>query len=235
MATLALPASNFLDWPNGSSSWRGSPPNAPVRAASAFAEPVDSELELDDADWVARVRAGDDDAARALVQRLYPTIIKSVRRHLPRRSSEDDLVQAVLIKVFTKLDQFSGTVPLKHWVSRIAINTCLNQLKHETARPELRMGDLREEEEAVVQRLASTSEDLSSEHHNDARELVEKLLARLKPDQRLVVTLLHLEERSVDEVSRLTGWSSSLVKVKAFRARLKMRKLWKTLLKEERA
>jgi RNA polymerase sigma-70 factor (ECF subfamily) len=143
-------------------------------------------------------------------------------------------VQAVFVRVFTKLDQFSGLVPLEHWVSRIAVNTCLNQLKHETVRPELRMGDLSEEEQAVVERLASTTDALPGQQSHAAREVLDKLLARLKPDERLVITLLHLEERTVEEISRLTGWSASLVKVKAFRTRHKMRKLWKTLLKGQK-
>ena len=177
------------------------------------------------------MREGNEDAARALVQRLYPTVMKSVRCHLPRRTSEEDLAQTVFVKIFNKLEQFSGLVPLEHWVSRIAVNTCINHLKHETVRPELRMGDLSEEQEAVVQHLASTSQDISNEQNNAARELLELLLTRLKPDERLVVTLLHLEERRADEISRLTGWSTSLVKVKAFRARHKMRRLWRSLSK----
>jgi len=67
-----------------------------------------------------------------------------------------------------------------------------------------------------------------------ARELLEELLARLLPDERLVITLLHLEERSTEEISRITGWSISRVKVKAFRTRRKMRRLWKRSLAEQR-
>jgi RNA polymerase sigma-70 factor (ECF subfamily) len=196
-------------------------------------EPADRAEELDDATWVARVLEGDEAAARSLVQRLYPTVIKSVRTHLPRRTQEEDLTQAVFAKIFRKLDQFSGLVPLEHWVSRITVNTCINQLKHEAARPELRMGDLSEEEEAVVQHLASSKAELPGERSSAAREILEKLLARLKPDERLVVTLLHLEELGTEEISRRTGWSVPLVKVKAFRARHKMRKIWSSLFGQE--
>lgn len=143
-------------------------------------------------------------------------------------------MQAVLVKVFHKLEQFSGLVLLEHWVSRIAVNTCLNQLKRETARPELRMGDLSAEEEAVVQHQAVSDEAPPGERQMAARELLETLMARLSPDQRLVVKWLHLDERSLEEISRHTGWSVSLVKVKAFRARRKMRRLWQSLLKGQR-
>jgi RNA polymerase sigma-70 factor (ECF subfamily) len=204
-----------------------------LRAEPARQEAVRHPPE--DEDWLARVRRGDEDAARALVQRLYPTVIKSIRCHLPRRTSEEDLAQSIFVKIFRKLDQFSGLVPLEHWVSRIAINTCINQLKHETLRPELRMGDLSEEQQAIVQHLASTGDEVPSEQSNAAREILDTLMARLRPDERTVITLLHLEERTVEQISRSTGWSASLVKVKAFRARHKMRKLWKTLLRSERS
>jgi RNA polymerase sigma-70 factor, ECF subfamily len=195
--------------------------------------PSEPDLNPVDAAWVVRVRNGDEDAACALVRRLYPVIIKSVRRHLPRRTSEEDMTQAVFATVFNKLGQFSGTVPLEHWVSRIAINTCLNQLRHELVRPELRMGDLSEQEEAVIYHLAAIHDEPAGERTQAARELLDRMLARLKPDERRAVTLLHLEERSTEEVSRLTGWSVPLVKVKAFRARHKMRRIWNTFLKAE--
>lgn len=186
----------------------------------------------DDREWIDRVQEGDEDAARAMVQRLYPTVIKSVRYHLPKKTAEEDLVQAVFMKIFKSLNQYSGLVPLEHWVSRITVNTCINQLKHERVRPELRMSDLSEEAEAAVERLVFTDDALPNEQRAAARELVNALLARLKPEERLVITLLHLEERSVKEVSRLTGWSASLVKVRAFRARNRMRGIWREMFKE---
>jgi RNA polymerase sigma factor (sigma-70 family) len=237
MQTLtSLPENAVANWKNGWACARSMTMDfcAPAPASLGWRrQPIGPEPRFADADWVARVQQGDEDAASALVRRLYPTVIKSVRCHLPQRTSEEDLVQAVFVKVFRKLDQFSGLVPLEHWVSRIAVNTCINQLKHEAIRPELRMGDLSEEQEAVIQHLVSTDEDLTNAHGNSARELVEKMLVRLKPAERLVITLLHLEERSTEEVSRLTGWSISLVKVRAFRARRKMQKIWKTFLNSE--
>lgn len=181
-----------------------------------------------------KVRQGDEDAARALMNRLYPLVQKVVRAHLPRRTSEEDLVQTVFMKVFSRLEQFSGTVPLEHWVSRIAVNTCLSQLQHERVRPELRLADLSEEEEHVVQALAATDADLPASHQFASRELVEKLLERLSPEDRLVVTMLHLEGRSVEEVRQATGWSVPLVKVRAFRARQRLKKHLKPLLKEHK-
>ena len=193
---------------------------------------VMAEADLDVRSCLDRVREGDEDAARALMVHLHPLVLKLVRAHLPRRSSEEDLVQTVFMKVFTKLDQYAGAVPLEHWVSRIAVNTCLNQIQRERVRPELRLADLSEEEEQLVQTLACTQTELPTDSSPASRELIEKLLERLKPEDRLVITLLHLEGKSVEETSQATGWSATLVKVRAFRARHKMKKHLETLLKQ---
>lgn len=129
----------------------------------------------------------------------------------------------IFIKMFQKLSQFSGKVPLEHWVSRIAVNTCLNQIESERVRPELRYADLSEEQAAMVEVLAATSEELAPDQKFASRQLVEHLLATLKPAERLVIDLLYLEGRSVEEIRVSTGWSSALVKVRAFRARQKMK------------
>ena len=130
----------------------------------------------------------------------------------------------IFIKIFQKLSQFSGAVPLEHWVSRVAINTCLNQIAAEKARPELRYADLSEEEQAVVTNLVAASDELAPDRQIAARQLVEHLLDWLKPAERLVIDLLYLQQRSVAEIQKITGWSASRIKVRAFRARQKMKK-----------
>ena len=165
----------------------------------------------------------DDEAARELVRRLYPLVAKIVRSHRPRRTSEEDLCQMIFIRTFQKLNQFSGKVPIEHWVSRIAVNTCLNQIESERVRPELRHADLSEEEQAVVENLAASSEELAPDKRFASRQLIEHLLELLKPAERLVVDLLYLQGRSVEEIRKLTGWSVALIKVRAFRARRKMK------------
>jgi len=181
---------------------------------------------------VERARAGNEDASRDLMRHLHPLVVKIVRSHLPRRTGEEDLIQAVFVKVFTRIEQYRGAVPFEHWVSRVAVNTCLNQIAHEKIRPEWRMSDLSEEEEMVVQNLASTAGELTPDDGIASRELVEKLLANLNAEDRLVITLIHLEQKSVEEVRQITGWSGALVKVRAFRARAKMRKHLSGLMEE---
>src|SRR2546421_2645840 len=125
---------------------------------------------------VVAVLRQDESAARELVRSLYPLVARLVRAHRPVRSAEEDLCQMIFIKVLRNLSQFSGKVPLKHWVSRIAINTCINQIQAEKARPELREADLSEEQTAVIQNLAATSDDLAPGQSFASRELVEHLM-----------------------------------------------------------
>src|SRR5256885_14099589 len=130
---------------------------------------------------VARALRHDDEAARELVRRLYPLVAKMVRSHRPRRTSEEDLCQMIFIKVFQKLGQFSGKVPLEHWVSRIAVNTCLSQIESERIRPELRHADLSEEEQTGVGKLGASSGDLAPDRQLASRQLGGHLLQSLKP------------------------------------------------------
>jgi RNA polymerase sigma factor (sigma-70 family) len=192
---------------------------------------------MDNTDASALVKAAlqhDDEAARALVRQLYPLVAKIVRAHRPRRTPEEDLCQMIFIKVFQKLPQFSGKAPLEHWVSRIAVNTCLNQIESERIRPELRHADLSVEEQAVIENLTTSTDELAPDRRFASRQLVEHLLAALKPVERLAIDLLYLQGRSVEEIRKITGWSATLVKVRAFRARRKMKESLARISAKER-
>jgi len=172
---------------------------------------------------VAGALRDEDEAARELVRRLYPFVARMVRAHRPKRAAEEDLCQMIFIKIFQNLGQYSGTVPLEHWISRIAINTCLNQIAAEKARPELRHADLSEEQVAVLENLAQTSDEIAPDQRLASRDLVSRLLDTLKPSERLVIDLQYLQGKTVDEIRAITGWSAALVKVRAFRARQKLK------------
>jgi len=188
---------------------------------------------FDMAGCLDRIRQQDEGAAREFMERLYPLVLKIVRAHLPRRLSEEDLVQTIFMKVFANLGSYSGQAPVEHWVSRIAVNQCYNELKAEKSRPEWRWADLTEEEQHMMESLASDKEGVSAGESLAARDLLEKLMAGLKPQERLIVRLLHLEERSIADIRKLTGWSVPVVKIRAFRARQKLQKLLNKLTAEE--
>lgn len=186
------------------------------------------------AECIARVRLRDQDAARALVQYLSPVIISIVRRKLPRSAAEEDLVQEIFFKMFEKLDQYRGEVPLHHWVSRIAVNHCLNAIRSQRARPEWRMADLPEEQEVALDARSTAAEQWHPGHALGSRELVEKILETLRPEDGGLIRLLDLEGFSVAEVCEVTGWSAAYIRLRAFRARRKLNKRFAGLKKHRR-
>ena len=197
--------------------------------------PEDEVPPFDLAGCLERVRRRDQQAARELVEHLYPQVIRIVRAHLPRRVAEEDLAQDIFLKMFTRLDQYQGAVPFPHWVSRIAVTTCIDQLRAQKRRPEFRWADLSENEAEVLDAVLTSENEVAANDALAASELVEKLLGQLRPDDQLVLRLLDLEQKSIAEIAQLTGWNGSLVKVRAFRARRKLQKLFRELQRKERA
>jgi RNA polymerase sigma-70 factor (ECF subfamily) len=175
------------------------------------------------------LRQQDEHAATDFVRELYPLVLKLVRAHLPRRSAEEDLCQVVFIKILSNIGQYSGKVPIEHWVSRITINTCLNALKAESSRPELRWSDLSADQAALLDAIASCPDELDPAAGAASRDVVETLLAALSPQDRLVISMLHLEGYSMDDVKQTTGWSIATIKVRAFRARKKLKQIYQDL------
>jgi RNA polymerase sigma-70 factor (ECF subfamily) len=178
------------------------------------------------------LRRQEERAASDFVRELYPLVLKIVRSHLPRRDSEEDLCQIVFIKILSNIGQYSGKVPVEHWVSRIAINSCLNALKAESSRPELRWSDLSVDQAAMLEALASNTDSLNPSSDAASRDLIETLLSVLKPADRLLITMLHLEGYSMDDVKKTTGWNIATIKVRAFRARQKLKQAFHDLNKE---
>lgn len=174
-----------------------------------------------------RIRAGDLSSAQALIEHLHPLVRRWVRNHLPRRESEEDLMQEVFLKLLQKLDSYQprAGVPFEHWVSRLTVRTCLDALRAERSRPEWRMADLSEGETEWLDYLISRQADTPHTPDLEAKSIVTRLLAQLSPADRLVLTLLDLEEKSTQEISQLTGWTRPMVKMRAMRARRKLRSI----------
>src|SRR3954465_11234414 len=144
-----------------------------------------------------RVRQRDQTASRQLVEHLYPLVIRIVRSHLPRRVAEEDLTQEVFLKMFTSLAQYQGAVPFPHWVSRIAVTTCIDHLRAQKRRPEFRWADLSENEAEVLDAVMTNENEVGTGDALAARELVYKLLDQLKPADRTVIQLLDLEQKTI--------------------------------------
>jgi RNA polymerase sigma-70 factor, ECF subfamily len=170
----------------------------------------------------------DQGAACQLMEALHPQVIRIVQNHLPRGMDAEDLAQDVFVQFFRTLDRYDPARPLENWVSRLALNVCLKALRSRSRRPEWRWADLSEGEQAVVDSLVHEPEtDVA--RATDGRELLAKLFDSLSPQERMILTLLYLEEKPAAEIAAMTGWNATLVKVRAFRARAKMRRALETL------
>jgi len=176
-----------------------------------------------------RWKEGDEAAAEELIRHLYPVISKIVRTHLPRRDDEKDLVQEVLMKTFAKLHQFKGDAPLSHWVSRLALTTCLDRLRAQKIRPEIRRADLTPDESEAFDAAWLSGSSPDATDAIGARDLVDKILASLSPEDRSLILMVDLEGRSLQEIAETLGWSISKIKMRLFRVRPQLRQMIRKL------
>ena len=130
--------------------------------------------------------------------------------------------------MFGKLDQFRGEVPFEHWVSRVALTTCLDQLRRQKVRPELRWADLSEEEQFVLDSIA-VSEEPSDADAPRALELLNRLLDQLPAADAWLLRRVELEQKTLAEVCAETGWSGGAARVRLFRARHRLQKQFRQL------
>jgi len=189
-------------------------------------------MERTEAELIAAVLRGDDASFEPLVQKYSPRVFATARRYARRESEIEDIVQEVWVKAFQKLASFRGEAPFEHWLMRMAVRTCYDFLRRHQRSRESTFSDLSDQESDWLERFARQPE-LASEDAQAARQLVERLLDQLSPAARLIITLLEIEDRSVKEISKLTGWSEPLVKVRAFRARAEMRKALSRIAKDK--
>ena len=157
------------------------------------------------------------------MESLHPRVSGIIRRHWSRPEEWEDLEQEVFIRVFEALPRFRPQgVPLEHWVSRITLNVCRRHWRSRSRRPEWRWSDLDEGERRAFHQARQTDDLIEDIGTRDARSLMHKLLDALNADDRLVLSLLHLEGKPIEEIARLTGLNRVVIKVRAFRARKKL-------------
>jgi RNA polymerase sigma-70 factor, ECF subfamily len=169
-------------------------------------EPTDERL-------IQSTLAGDDEAFAELVRRHKHKVFGIAARFAGNDAELNDICQEIFVKAYQNLKNFRGEAPFEHWVSRIAVRSCYDFLR----------ATRRDRENVALDGIEiGVQPDGNVEH---ARELLRWAMAKLSADERLVITLLELEERSVRETAELTGWSESNVKVRAFRARQALKKI----------
>jgi RNA polymerase sigma-70 factor (ECF subfamily) len=178
---------------------------------SAQSPPTDEQL-------VEATLAGDDHAFAELARRHKGRVFGVASRFAYDGAELEDICQDVFIQAYFKLRQYRHDSPFEHWLLRITTHKCYDYLRKKQRRGTAL---------SVDEMLESGHEPAAAENtppHPDLERL-HAALAQLSPKERLVITLLELEERSVQEIADFTGWSTSNVKVRAFRARAALRKL----------
>ena len=175
-------------------------------------------MERTEAELIAAALKGDAASFEPLVEKYSPRVFATARRYARRDSEVEDIVQEVWLKAFQKLASFRGEAPFEHWLMRLAVRTCYDFLRGHQRNRESAFSELTDPEQDWLDRFVAQP-DTASDHADAARQLIERIMEQLSPPARLIITLLEIEDRSVKEISKLTGWSVPLVKVRAFRAR----------------
>lgn len=172
---------------------------------------------------IKAVLAGEFSRFEPLVVKYQARVFSTVRRYARLEHEVEDIVQEVFTKAYRKLDTFRGDAPFEHWLMRLTVRTAFDHLRAHRRNLEMAFSSITEDETRWLECAASESQT-SPENEEAARALINRLFECISPGARLVLTLLEIERRSVKEVSELTGWSPTLVKVRAFRARAEMRR-----------
>ena len=190
------------------------PPLSPAKKRN-IAVPLAMDLED-----IRQSRNGDSDAYRRLIERYQRQIGQILWRFSRNRRIHEELVQDVFVEAYLSLDRYHGKAPFIHWLSRIATRVGYRYWKQVSRRKKRENFSLKEWDQ-----LPDNS--VENMEPRQAAELVHKLLGKLPPRDRLVLTLRYIEECDVAETAQRTGWTKSMVKVQTWRARNKLRNLFK--------
>jgi RNA polymerase sigma-70 factor (ECF subfamily) len=197
-------------------------PDAPGGASAAAATGVP------DVELVARAGAGDADAFEELFNRHRRRVSLIAGRFFRQREQIEEIVQESFMKAYFALPDFANSQEnsFASWLARIAFNACYDELRRLKRRPENAAADISEEESAWLKaQLRAEGAGADVEAAAIARDLADKLLARLSPEDRLLLVMLDVEGMSVAEIGESNSWSISKVKVRAHRARASLRRV----------
>jgi len=186
-------------------------------------------LELD---LARQAQGGDESAFAEIVRRYSPRVFSVASRFFRQRSLVEEAAQEVFLKAFTQLGSFEGRGSMEGWLTRIATNTCLNMVRGAKRRPEFTVSDLTDDEQGWLDHQSAGNEGAQPSVENSvvATDLADRLLVVLSPEDQQALLMIDGEDASIKEVAEATGWSESKVKVRAFRARRKVREAMEKLL-----
>ena len=170
----------------------------------------------DEAAWVAAACAGDATAFRRIVEQHHRSLYLMAARLIGDAVEAQDLVQESFAKAYLNLDRFDPSYRLSTWLHRITLNTCRDYLKCARRRERASTPDLMEQ----IDDAPHPEEQLATKV--TARR-VQLALSRLKPSYREVLVLKDLQGLSYGEIKRITGTPVTALKIRAVRARAKLK------------
>jgi RNA polymerase sigma-70 factor (ECF subfamily) len=173
-----------------------------------------------DAEDIRQTQDGDSEAYRRLVERYQDHVAQILWRFSRDRSIHEELVQDVFVEAYLSLNTYHGRAPLAHWLARIATRVGYRYWKEKARQRATEPFSLEEWDQ-----VADDDDMLERIEPDRAADILHRLLAQLPPRDRLVLMLRYLEGCDVAETARRTGWTKTMVKVQALRARNKLKKL----------
>ncbi|MBI4084261.1 MAG: RNA polymerase sigma factor [Candidatus Lambdaproteobacteria bacterium] len=186
-----------------------------------------------DGELVRRALAGESRAFEGLVRRHGPRVQRTVRRHVPGDAAQD-VVQEAFLRAYVSLANYRAAEgALGDWLVTLAVRASYDHWRARYRRREASGPRFAESHQAWAERVTQARSVEAFEEETarrEAREVLQLALARLSPEERLVVSLVHLEGLSVAEAARQLGWSEINVKVRAHRSRRKLRTVLEPLL-----
>ena len=189
-------------------------------------------MDATDKELIAEVLEGNPESFEPLVVKYQPRVFAIARRYARREDEVEDIVQTVFMKAYSKLSSYRGDAPFEHWLMRTATFTCYDFLRKHQRNREWNATDLSTEENEWLENVGEDNTEKEA-NQSAAKALVDRLLEGLKPDDRMIITMLDIERKSVKEIAELTDFTESNVKVRAHRARDKMKKILATLTSEK--
>jgi RNA polymerase sigma-70 factor (ECF subfamily) len=175
----------------------------------------------DDAELLQRIRAGATDEFAELVRRHQARVFGILHRYERDAQRVEDLAQETFVKAWRALEQFDERAPFEHWLSRVAVRTALDHLRREQRRKnEIALPELGDDALDWL-RSADEKNELAA---REAAEILRRALRQLSPADQVVITMQELEGRSVKEIAAAIGTSGLAVRVRAVRARAKLKR-----------
>lgn len=187
-----------------------------------------------DHEIIDRVVKGEIEVFEVLVQRYRSLVFGVVARHVPWQSVED-VAQEVFVRAYQSLPGFSARSAFGRWLATIAVRSCCDFWRNRQRHREVPLCTLTEEHQTWLdEALASQSREVFREQveRAEAKEILDYALERVPAEDRMVLSLVHLEGLPVKEAAKLLGWSVIKTKVKAHRARREMRRIIVELIGE---